>query len=306
MPHILVCGLTTADFVFAVPTMPERAEKYIANDAQMIIGGGAANAAIAIARQEGTVILAARIGDDWVGKAVVQVLNDENIDCSLLQICTGATTSFSSVLIDDGGERQIVNFRGTGFNEQPHWLSCETPPIFNASDLDLRRIDAVLTDTRWTEGAVAVLQMARRLGIPGVVDAEAPMSNQILEAASHVAFSKQGLRAYINIDDTEAALLAAKANLDAWVCVTDGSNGVFHVHNGNIQHTPIHRIEVKDTLGAGDVWHGVFTLGLSDGQDEQSAIEYANAAATLKCAAQGGGMAAPTKDQTEQFILQMV
>lgn len=304
MARILICGLTTADFVFGVPTMPERSEKYIANTAKMVIGGGAANAAIAIARQHGSASLAARIGDDWVGKAVTQILDDENIDCSLLHICKRATTSFSSVLIDAAGERQIVNFRGAGFDEQADWLTNDTSPEFLASERDNRQFDGVLTDTRWTTGAVAVLQMARRAGVPGVVDAEAPLCEKILESASHVAFSKQGLSAYTEIENTEDALMAANAKLDAWVCVTDGSNGVFHLRDGKMRHTPTHRIDVKDTLGAGDVWHGVFTLGLSEGQDEQSAIEYANAAATLKCAGLGGSMAAPTKEQTLQFMQQ--
>jgi len=101
-------------------------------------------------------------------------------------------------------------------------------------------------------------------------------------------------------------LTAANTHLEAWVCVTDGSNGVFHMHNGKVCHTPAHSIEVIDTLGAGDVWHGVFTLCLSEGQDEQSAIEYANAAATLKCTGHGGANAAPSKKQTLEFMQQTV
>jgi len=162
----------------------------------------------------------------------------------------------------------------------------------------------VLADTRWTEAALAVLQMARRTGIPGVVDAEAPIPDAVLEAASHVAFSKQGLIAYTNIENLADALRAAQTKLDAWLCVTDGSNGVFYVHHGEIRHIPARPIDAIDTLGAGDVWHGVFTLALGQGQDEQSAICYANAAATLKCASLGGALAAPTRDQTQHFMRQ--
>jgi len=86
MSRILVCGMTTADFVFRVSTLPEQAEKHQAHDANMIIGGGAANAAIAIARQQGSATLSARVGDDWVGKSVMRKLINENIDCSLVQI----------------------------------------------------------------------------------------------------------------------------------------------------------------------------------------------------------------------------
>jgi len=305
MTRILVCGLTAVDFVFSVSTLPERAEKYVAHNANMILGGGAANAAVAISRQQGCASLAARIGDDWVGKAIMHVLNNENIDCSLLQVCKHASTSFSSVLVAADGERQIVNFRGTGFDDKPDWLTNDIPSKFRTDMHCDRPFDGVLTDTRWTDAAVAVLQMARRAGVPGVVDAEAPISDPILESASHVAFSIQGLRTYTAMDSIEDSLLAAFTKLDAWVCVTDGSNGVFHIQDGKVQHTPAPQVEARDTLAAGDVWHGVFTLGLSEGQQEQHAIEYANAAASLKCKGQEtGSMAAPNREQTNKLVQQ--
>jgi sulfofructose kinase len=304
MARILVCGMITADFVFNVSAMPKRAEKHIAETAQMILGGGAANAAIAIARQQGSASLAGRIGDDWMGKAITQILDDENIDRSFLQVSDGATTSFSSVMVDDAGERQIVNFRGDGFNKQTHWLTQDKPPQFYSPDHNDQHFDAVLADTRWTDAAVALLNMARDANVPGVVDAEAPVSDSILACASHVAFSKQGLTEYTAIADTNEAILAADKKLRAWVCVTDGNNGVYHIKDGEIVNTPTHRVEAIDTLAAGDVWHGVFTLGLSEGLDEQHAIDYANAAAALKCTAYGGALASPTREQTLTFMKQ--
>ncbi len=304
MTRVLVCGLSTYDFVFDVTTMPCRSEKYRANNATMIIGGGAANAAIAIARQQGFASLASRIGDDWVGNAIVRTLHAENIDCSYLHIGKDAKSAFSSVYIDATGERQIVNFRGDGFETPPAWLRGESQPeiVLNQTD---SHFDAILTDTRWTDGAIAVLQLARRLGVPGVVDAEAPIAERVLQSASHVAFSMQGLSAYTGIQSKEESLMVANGKLNAWVCVTDGGNGVTHVHNDRLHHTPTHSMNIKDTLAAGDVWHGVFTLGLGQGQNEQSAIEYANAAATLKCAGSStGAMSAPGRDQTLQLIRQ--
>ncbi len=302
-PRILVCGLTTADFVFAVPSLPDRAEKYIATSAQMIIGGGAANAAIAITRQQASAMLLARIGDDWIGNAVEKILKDENIDCCLLQKSKTAQTSYSSVLIDSAGERQIVNFRGTELDITPEWLTEDMYLSPGIDGYDFRRINAVLTDTRWLDGALAVLRLARKLGVPGVVDAEAPIPEPILQMASHIAFSKQGLFSYTDTDDIESALMTAHSKLNTWMCVTDGENGVYHIHDDKIWHTAAFSIEAKDTLAAGDTWHGVFTLGLCEGMDELNAIKYANAAAALKCINDGAGaMAAPTKQQTLQFL----
>ena len=49
-----------------------------------------------------------------------------------------------------------------------------------------------------------------------------------------------------------------------------------------------------DTLAAGDVWHGAFTLALAEGQDVADAARFANAAAAIKCSRAGGRLGAPT------------
>ena len=63
MARVLVAGVAVADFVFQVDEMPSKPEKYRANDAIVAGGGNAANAAVAIARQGGEAMLAARLGD---------------------------------------------------------------------------------------------------------------------------------------------------------------------------------------------------------------------------------------------------
>jgi hypothetical protein len=58
------------------------------------------------------------------------------------------------------------------------------------------RFDAALADTRWPDGAAALMRTARERGLPGVLDAEAPVreAEAALYLASHIAFSAQGLR----------------------------------------------------------------------------------------------------------------
>ena len=61
-------------------------------------------------------------------------------------------------------------------------------------------------------------------------------------------------------------------------------------------------VEVVDTLGAGDVWHGAFALALAEQQPEIPAVRFANAAAAIKCTRFGGRKGAPTRAEVEQFL----
>ena len=61
MPTVLCVGHAVQDFVFYVPALPDRGEKYRATRFESVGGGPAATAAVAIARHGGRAVLAASI-----------------------------------------------------------------------------------------------------------------------------------------------------------------------------------------------------------------------------------------------------
>lgn len=294
MTKLLIAGVAVIDFVFMVDEMPRRPEKFRAIGAEIVGGGGAANAAVTVARLGGEAMLATRLGDDAIADMILAELQREGVDCRLARRLEGKRSSFSSVFIDARGERQIVNFRDMGMSFDADWLT----PMLPA------RFDAALCDTRWPQGGPAILNAARKLGVPAVVDAEAPIHEAMdtLRAGSHVAFSLQGLRDYCGHEDVERGLRQAAAETDAWVCVTDGENGVTFLASGEVGHVPAFPVEVVDTLAAGDVWHGAFALMLSEGVAEPEAVRFANSVAAIKCTRFGGRGGVPTRAEAEAFL----
>jgi sulfofructose kinase len=291
--NILSVGVAVIDFVMNVDEMPRRAEKYRANDAAIVGGGCGANAAVAITRLGGDCTLAARLGDDFIGDMIISGLEKEGVDCGLARQFDGCRSSFSSIFIDKSGERQIVNYRDFDFPTKANWLK-------NTS----LNFDAILADTRWQEGAEVAMSLAKRNDIPGIIDGEPPLhgTDEALMAASHVAFSAEGLRAYASKDDLEAGLKFAKQRLNNFICVTDGPNGVWWIEDAGVEHMPAFSITPVDTLGAGDIWHGAFALAVSEKKSAQQAIEFSNAAAALKCTRHGGREGTPSRNETETFI----
>ncbi|WP_435230102.1 PfkB family carbohydrate kinase [Pseudopelagicola sp. nBUS_20] len=290
MSKVLCVGAAVVDFVFHLPNLPSKAEKYGTEHAETVGGGCAANAAVAIARLGGQALLGARLGNDAIGELVVSGVEAEGVDVSNVTRTTGARSSFSSVYIDQNGERQIVNFRGEGLILETKWF------------VEIPNLDAVLVDTRRFSAAVDALKLARKLGIPGVLDGEAPVDVALLNYASHAAFSMQGLRDLKPDREPETALLELTEEFGCWICVTDGENGVWYLHDRVIRHCPAFTVKSVDTLGAGDIWHGAFALSLAQGKAEKEAIYYANAAAALKCTRIGGRNGAPNRQDMEKFL----
>lgn len=290
MTRVLLAGVAVADFVFNVDTMPRKAEKYRATNAHICGGGNAANSAVAVSRLGAKAMLAARVGDDLVGRFILDELARHEVDTSLVNCIAGAASSFSSIYIDRAGERQITNFRGHGLGDDAGWLD------------DVPQFDVLLADNRWQPLTRRALQVAHDRNLPAIVDAEPPFDQDTVKLASHVAFSAQGIYDFTGIEHPVAALQAASSKLDAWVCVTNGAEGTYFIEDGRVENLPAIAVEARETLGAGDVWHGAFAVMIAQGREIRSAIRFANAAGTLKSMRSGGPASAPTRAETEQFL----
>ena len=294
MATIFCVGHAVQDFVFSVGAMPAAAQKYRASAFQSVGGGPASTAAVAISRLDGTALLAARVGDDSIAEVTLGELESYGVDCTHVRRFANCTSSLSAVIVDDAGERLIVNYLDPAMESSNEWLPQQLPP----------NVDAVLVDTRWPEGALHALRMARQSGVPAVLDADlpVPVDGELVRAATHVAFSAAGLSEYSGDPDPKRALQTVTESTDAWCCVTLGAEGTLYLKDGEPCVFPAYEVVVRDTLGAGDVWHGAFTLALGEGQSITRALDFAGAAAALKVANGGGRTGAPLRQDVEEFL----
>ena len=304
MRRVLCVGHAVQDFIFSTPQLPRSAEKHRASGFRSIGGGPAATAAVTIAKLGGDARLAARVGDDAIADTIAGELTSLGVDCRHLRRFAGRQSSLSAVFVDDAGERLIVNHTDAAMPTDPAWL---------LAAIDWPELDAVLADTRWPEGAEAVLRTARERGLPAVLDADVPVpkDGRLLSAATHVAFSSAGLRDYSACStapaEIESALLSLAASLRSWCCVTLGANGVAIVdargpEAPSVQYVSAFRVTPVDTLGAGDVWHGAFALALAERCGEPEAVRAACAAAAIKVTRHGGRAGAPTRAERDSLL----
>lgn len=268
---VACAGIVTVDLAFSLDEPLSFNIKTRSRASSLSAGGCALNAARAVARLGGTALLAGRIGDDILGRWLLEEIEGAGIDAGHVTVQLGETTSRSAVLLTPDGERTIINHRS------------DTLYRTGLGAIDLTGIGAVLADTRWPEGASDLFAAARAAGLPAVIDAEAPVSHaeDALHAATHVAFSDQGLNDFTGRSGAEA-LAEAADRLGAWVCVTRGPEPVLCHDGRQITEVPAFPVATVDTLGAGDVWHGAFAYGLAEGRSERDAVHRANVVAALK------------------------
>lgn len=292
MAGVFCLGIATLDYVYSVETMPTRGEKYRSRGLAIVGGGCASNAAAAIARLGGACWLATRLADDLTGDRILADLEADGVDTRFARRVAGLTSPVSAILVDAEGERMVISHSDPKMPEDTDWLPKALPA----------GAGAVLADTRWGEGALAALKLAREAGLPGVLDADRqPPHPDLVATASHVAFSQQALREVSGEEDPAAGLTRIASGAENWIAVTLGKGGVLY-WDGGVRHSPAFTVETVDTLGAGDVWHGAFALALAEGRGETDAIRFASAAAAIKCTRFGGRSGAPARDELERFL----
>ena len=292
---MLCVGQATLDHVLTVTDEIVVGRKHVARRHDVVGGGLAANAAVTVARLGGTAALASVIGDDETGSSVLDGLHGEHVDTRFVQRMVGVATPFSAVIVSPDGARTIVNHSPSQLLAQP------------CPDLDLVACDAVLVDGRWPAGTSAALSLARRRGIPGLVDVDrstvdAAVIATCMELASHLIFSEDALRDLTGTSSATDGLRRISRDTGAHVSVTLGARGVAWIDGDDIRSLGAFDVEAVDTTGAGDVFHGAATLALAEGADEARAFVFAAAAAALKCTRPGARAGVPSRLEVDDLL----
>ncbi|WP_392558884.1 sugar kinase [Orbus mooreae] len=294
MIKIACVGIAVQDRIYYVDEMPKVNGKFVATDYKEIGGGPAATAAVAIAKLGAKVDFIGRVGDDGAGKVIVSELNSYGVNTSLVKVYPNARSSQSAILVDKQGERLIINYPSPDLLYDTDWLE----------GVDFSGYDAILADVRWPQGTEYCFKKGQELGIPTILDADiTPQDITALVALStHAAFSEPGLFKMTALNEVESALKKGSLSTDGKVYVTLGDKGCLWLEGGEKHWDKGFKVDVVDTTGAGDVFHGAFAFALANGYSTDKVVEFACAVAALKCTKAGGRAGIPTIEQVNNFL----
>jgi sulfofructose kinase len=296
-PRILCIGIPVRDLTFRVEAVPERGSKANASHLAEICGGNALNAAITIARLGGRVAFAGPMGDasEMSSSFILDRMAAEGIETTHTVRMPGLITPVSAIMIEPSGERTLTIYRDPAL-----W----TVKLPDADEL-LADCQAVLVESRCASFCADLCTEARRRGIPVIVGVDRAMAltDGLLTAASHLLFASEQVQETADVADDGEALRRLARLTPAFLAATRGPRGTIWLNEaGELEETPAFPVEAVDTLGAGDVFHGAFTLRLAEGGDVREALRFAAAAAALKCTRHGGGLAAPQRIEVEGLL----
>ncbi|APY79174.1 sugar kinase [Salmonella enterica subsp. enterica serovar Stanleyville] len=294
MVRIACVGITVMDRIYYVEGLPTEGGKYVAKRYTEVGGGPAATAAVAAAKLGAQVDFIGRVGDDDTGNSLLAELESLGVNTRYTLRYTQAMSSQSAIMVDAKGERIIVNYPSPDLLPDADWLN----------DIDFSQWDVVLADVRWHDGAKQAFTLARQAGVMTVLDGDITPQDisELVALSDHAAFSEPGLARLTGMSEAIDALKKAQMLTNGHVYVTRGSEGCNWLEKAAVRHQPGFTVEVVDTTGAGDVFHGALAFGLASGYAIEEAVRFASGVAALKCTRPGGRAGIPDCEQTRSFL----
>ncbi len=288
------------DFTAATPRIPttDMAAPLLYTTSQG--GGKVPTALVALRRLGGSCTLFSTVGDDPAGRFCVQELRDAGVDVRHLVCLPGQRTNLTICLAEQetGGRSFIGKYEMRSV--LPEELDRET--IQEAKFLHLWSVsDASMQAADWIHAA----------GGKVVFDADrfSPEFEQALPKIDVFicsAFYFEGMfgaDALWDADRREACLRRLREMGPEIVVVTLGDKGCAGMDGTGYFAEPAYTgIQVVDSTGAGDVFHGAFLYGLLQGWGAPETARFASAVSAVKCTALGGRAGIPDAAATEQFM----
>jgi ribokinase len=248
--NLVVVGSINVDLTATVERLPRAGETVGGGILHRTPGGKGANQAVAAARLGANVRMIGAVGDDGDGVWSLQRLAEAGVDTSGV-IVSANPTGTALIGVDRDGENQIIVCTGAN------------------GDVSVRgtRIDADDTVLTQLEISLEVIEQlaARHTGFL-VVNA-AP--------ARHLSENVVDRVDLFIVNETEYALLPELAGA-ARVAVTYGGDGAAMVERGvEVARVPAVRVDVVNTVGAGDAFCAALVLALRSGMSDDAALRAA-------------------------------
>ena len=301
---LLVVGELNADIVVTDPDpVPAfgQAERLV-DDVRLTLGSSSAITACGAARLGLRVAFVGVVGDDALGRFVLDALAARGVDAAACRVVPRRRTG-ASVILGNGTDRAILTAIGTIADTR----AADVP------DGLLGRVRHLHVGSYFLQGGLApdlprLFLAARANGATTSLDPnwdptgswDGGFAKALAEADVVLPNAAEALRLTAAEDvATAARALAGDARI---AVVKRGPDGAIAASGGEIVAVAARPVEPVDTTGAGDSFDAGFIAARLDGRSIPDALAYAVACGSLSTRAVGGTEGQPTPSEVEAWL----
>lgn len=295
MKKILCVGHSAYDITYLLPNFPVENKKYKAQERIMVSGGPAGNASYLLGKYGENVSYITILGNDVYGNEILNDLKSVGVDTKNIIVKDEYVTPCSIIIANgSNGSRTIINYREEERFEKVEFKYENKPQILH---FDGHELDLALKAIELFPDTIKVL------------DAGTYKEGTVVLGAlvDYLVCSEDFAKDYCKIGKIEEenfleVLLKLKELNKKTVIVTLGERGSIMEENGEVRKFKAFKAKAIDTTGAGDIFHGAFVYGLSNGFSIEKNIEFSSACAALSVEKLGGRNSIPEIEEVIKRI----
>lgn len=263
-------GIIVGDFLGKpVEGVPEKGKLVLIDKVDLQIGGCATNTGIGLSRLGVNVSIGGKVGDDNLGKFVINKLKEEKrIDTSRIKISKSKNTSGTIVLIHSDGERSFIHSIGANSDlhlEDIDFEYIKTFPLIHiAGALLMHGFDG--------KPLAETLKKAKEMGLITSLDTAWDATGRWLllleEALQYTDYFLPSIEEARMITGQKTPEDIAKFLMDKGVKnvgLKMGADGSFICNEKEKHRFPALNFDVVDTTGCGDAYVAGFITGIVKG-----------------------------------------
>jgi sulfofructose kinase len=292
-PIALALGQVGIEIACRVPGGP--VDGAVEMDEISIQVGGSAAIAVATAAALGCrARLACALADDFLGQHVRAALSAFGID--------------TRCHIVEGGQLSPLRFSAVSERNHAAYTTRGDVEPLGPDDLDpddlLAGVGAVLIDGTCPAAQARLAEVAARRSIPVLFDGGHIREGVgTLVGLSDVLICSERLATELAPRDELADSLAEIQRLGPHaVIITLGEAGSIGLHRDQLVRQPSFPVELRDSSGAGAVYHGAFATALLGQLPFAACMSFASAAAALSCRRLGGFAGIPQREEVVALV----
>ena len=288
-------GQCAIDQVLLVDGPPEFTGKKRIVELTELPGGQIATGVLACTRLGLSAALLSAVGDDAASETVLAPLRAAGVDLTGVRVVPGADSQLSVIVVDrETGERTVLWHRDSRLFTRVREVRRDEIERGRVLHLDAQDLELSI----WAAG------VAQEAGIPVVLDADtpAPEIDALLQRVDFPIVSREFAEKHFGTRSPRDFLRGLTALGARFPGVTLGDRGAVAGGGEGVIESPAFQVDVRDTTGAGDVFHAAFIWGLLEGMNGVRILQVANAAAAMNCRALGAQGGLPSREELEDFL----
>jgi sugar/nucleoside kinase (ribokinase family) len=288
-----------------IDRLPAAGELVMADELFLNIGGCASNAAMDLSRLGVHSAICGRVGDDALGRFVVETLASHGIDCRALKVDPDRATSQTLIVNVKGQDRRFIHSFGAnrGLSASDLDLTLEPPPrvLYLGGFFVLPGIDPDALADRFrkakSRGTFTVLDVA----CPGPADYLRQLRPVLTHTDLFLPNDDEGALILGEPDPVRQAL--AFRDLGARrVVVTCGEQGAVAVSDTLQARLGTYPIKYVDGSGGGDAFDAGYIAGVLDGLDEIECLKLASVTGASCVRAVGTTAGVFSRSEADDYI----